>query len=414
MTLAIKLRPKLIEELVGQEHLTKKGSLFCHLLCAKKPTSILFWGPPGCGKTTLAQIYQNQFEGTKITLSATSAKGSDIKALVEKTQSTPLFNQKILLFLDEIHRFNKLQQDLFLPLIEKGNLVLIGATTENPSFTLNKALLSRLNVFILNPLEEKDFHLLLKRYEKGTSLPLTDLAKEKLIELSGGDARIFYNLIESIEYQKFKEKIDADILEKSLPNILSKYDKKYDFHYFFISALHKSIRGSDVDASLYYLARILQGGEDPCFLGRRLLRMASEDIGLSDPHALELVVAAIAAYKQVGSPEGEIFLAQATVYLALSPKSNALYKAFNEAWDLAKKTSHYLPPANLLNAPTAWMKDQGFSKGYIYEHDEKEALSSQRFFPKQIDPQTFYKPTRFGFEKELQKRLEYFKKIRDQ
>ncbi|NGX31150.1 MAG: Replication-associated recombination protein A [Chlamydiae bacterium] len=413
MSLAVKLRPQTLIQVVGQEHLTKKGTLFYNLLHAKTPTSILLWGPPGCGKTTLAKIYQDQFDATKASFSATSAKVSDIKQLVDQIRSQPLFHKKILLFLDEIHRFNKLQQDLFLPLIEEGSLILIGATTENPSFALNKALLSRLNIFILNALEKKDFFKLLQDYEKTHPLPLTDEAKEKLISLAAGDARIFYNLLESLEKQQLTDTIDVDTLEKKLPHALSKYDRQYDYHYFFISALHKSVRGSDPDAALYYLARMLNGGEDRLYLLRRLIRMAAEDIGLSDPNALTIATNALLAFEKIGSPEGDLFLAEVVLYLALCPKSNAIYTAFNKATEFAKETSEHMPPPWILNAPTQWMKAQGFSKGYIYEHDEKGAISSQKFFPEKLTPQTFYSPTSYGFEKELKKRIEYFNQLRE-
>ena len=317
------------------------------------------------------------------------------------------------MFIDEIHRFNKSQQDAFLPYLEDGTIVLIGATTENPSFSINNALLSRLRVLTLNSLDQPALHKILSQYEsKFGPIPLTDEAKTALVQMSQGDGRHLLNLIENIQNFPSKELLNLEDLSRLLQKRTALYDKSDDGHYNLISALHKSVRGSDPDASLYWLARMLEGGEDPQFISRRLIRMASEDIGLADPNALEVALNAWRTFEQLGAPEGELALAEAVVYLALAPKSNALYTAFGAAKELAKQTSQLPPPKIILNSPTALMKQIGYGQGYVYDHDTKEGFSGQNYFPDDLERPSFYQPIERGFEREMKKRMEYFSRLR--
>ncbi|MEI6242395.1 MAG: replication-associated recombination protein A [Chlamydiota bacterium] len=410
--LSEKLRPKNLKDIVGQDHILKKEGLLWNSILSKKPLSLLFFGPPGCGKTTLAKLYAQSFPLPFFPLSAVFTSITDVKKLLSEAKETPLFSSKIILFVDEIHRFNKAQQDAFLPYIEDGSLILLGATTENPSFSLNNALLSRLRILQLNNLDKPELTNLLVRYESThPPLPISDEGRKLLINLSGGDARHLYNLIENIE--NISHPIDDKELLIYLQRKAPLYDKSQDGHYSLISALHKSLRGSDPDASLYWLYRILQGGEDPLFICRRLIRMASEDIGLADPQALSVTLSAFKAYQILGSPEGELAIAEAVIYLALAPKSNALYLAEAEAKNLAKETSHLSPPPHIVNAPTNLMKELGLGKGYLYDHDCPNAFSGQNYFPQNIQRTSFYKPNLRGFEREMEKRLQYFLQLRE-
>ncbi len=409
------LRPQTLDEVVGQKHLIGKEGWLCRAIEKAHPLSILFWGPPGCGKTTLARLYAQAFNAHFVSFSAMFQGVADLKRIIKESQEQSLFQQRLLIFVDEIHRFNKAQQDAFLPFVENGTLTLIGATTENPSFALNNALLSRLRVLILTPLNEEDLYLLIKRYEERIKpLPLTSHAKMTLVAWSAGDARHLLNMLENLSFAPSDPLIDSDQLHKWAQRRSALYDKTDESHYNLISALHKAVRGSDPDAALYWFARMLEGGEDPQFLARRIVRMASEDVGLADPTALTIALDAWRAYDQLGSPEGELALSQAIVYLSLAPKSNALYTALQEAQNTAKESNHLSPPKIILNSPTHFMKQLGYGKGYQYDHDTPKGFSGQNYFPEGMARHSFYRPVERGFERELKKRLEYFAKLRTQ
>lgn len=411
--LADSMRPRHLSEVVGQEHLTGERGLLSRLIAQKRPLSLLFWGPPGCGKTTLARLYAQAFDLTVRSLSAVMCGVKEIRQVIDEVKGNPLFNRGCVLFVDEIHRFNKSQQDAFLPYIEDGTLLLIGATTENPSFYLNDALLSRLQVVPCHSLQKEALKELLCRYEKSCgSLPIPQEGHELLIDYAQGDGRYLFNLVETLRSLSPSTSMTVQELEHLLQRRAALSDRKGDQHYQLISALHKSIRGSDPDAALYWLARMLKGGEDPLFLARRLLRMASEDIGLADPQALALCIAARDTYQMLGSPEGDLALAQAAVYLALSPKSNAIYKGFQEALSVAEKTSSLAPPKTIINAPHSLMKQLNYGKGYIYDHDTPDGFSGQNYFPEGMEPPSFYHPFERGFEREMSKRLDYFSRLR--
>ncbi|MDN3506324.1 MAG: replication-associated recombination protein A [Simkaniaceae bacterium] len=409
--LAEQLRPQSIEEMVGQEHLIGEQGFIKRTISTGRPLSILLWGPPGCGKTTLARLYAKAFDGQFITFSAVLHGVAELKKTIQKAKDTPLFSRQLIIFIDEIHRFNKAQQDALLPFVEDGTITLIGATTENPSFSLNNALLSRLRLLVLNSLSNDDLRVLIDRYEK--PLPLTDSAKSTLVHMANGDARHLLNMLENLSSAPSEPLIDQDHLTEWVQKRPALYDKADEGHYNLISALHKSVRGSDPDASLYWFARMIEGGEDPQFIARRLIRMASEDIGLADPDALEITLNAWRAYDQLGSPEGELALAQAVLYLALAPKSNAVYTAFKQALELAKDTNQHNPPKIILNAPTKLMKSLNYGKGYQYDHDEPQGFSGQNYFPDEMQRPSFYEPVERGFEREMKKRLYYFKKLRE-
>jgi putative ATPase len=411
--LAEQLRPSSLKEIVGQPHLIGEEGIISSIVSRGKPLSILLWGPPGCGKTTIARLYAKAFDMRFLSLSATSSGVADLKKVIQTVEDQPLFSAQMLIFVDEIHRFNKAQQDVFLPLLEKGTVILVGATTENPSFALNDALLSRLRVLSVKALQTEDLRKILERFEsKNEPLNLTDKAKELLIHFAQGDGRYLLNMVENVLHTSSKEPITEEKLPLLIQRRSALYDKQAEGHYNLISALHKSVRGSDPQASLYYLARMLEAGEDPQFLARRIVRMATEDIGLADPQALTLALSAWQTFNQLGSPEGELALAQAVVYLALSPKSNAVYTAYNEARETAKNTSQLPPPATILNAPTRLMKEMGYGKDYQYDHDRPFAFSGQDYFPEGLPREEFYQPKDYGFEKQMRARIEYFKNLK--
>lgn len=409
--LAEELRPKKLEEISGQDHLLSKDGLITRIVASQRPVSILLWGPPGCGKTTLARLYAQAFNAEFIAFSAVFHGTSDLKKLVEESKRLPLLQKQKIIFVDEIHRFNKAQQDAFLPYLEDGTFVLIGATTENPSFALNNALLSRLRVLPLRSLSENALSSIVERYEQSFSpLPLSADARTALVQLAQGDGRYLLNMIESL--QNVQGMLDTSALLELVQRRAALYDKHDEGHHNLISALHKSVRGSDPDAALYWLARMLEGGEAPEYIARRMVRMAVEDIGLADPQALSIALDAWRAFDQLGLPEGELALAQAVIYLALAPKSNAAYTAFGAAQKLAAQTTHLDPPKIILNAPTSLMKNLGYGKGYEYDHDTEHGFSGQNYFPEGIARPSFYDPVERGFEREMKKRLLYFSSLR--
>jgi putative ATPase len=405
--LADRLRPRRLDEVVGQEHVLGSDGPLGHMLASGTLGSIVFWGPPGVGKTTIARLLADATDLAFVQISAIFTGVADLKKIFEAARLRRGNDRGTLLFVDEIHRFNKAQQDAFLPLVEDGTIVLVGATTENPSFELNAALLSRARVLTLRRLDPPALDVLVQRAEAeiGRRLPLTDAARAQLIELADGDGRSLLNLIEQIA-----DLTGPDLDTAALPERISRraavYDKSGDGHYNLISALHKSVRGSDPDAALYWLSRMLRGGEDPRYLARRITRMAIEDIGLADPQAQRLCLDAWSTYERLGSPEGELALAQAVIYLALAPKSNSSYSAFSAAMQAADSTGSLAPPKHILNAPTRWMKSEGFGSGYIYDHDIETGISGQNYFPPEMEPAHFYEPADRGAERELRQSLE--------
>lgn len=408
------MRPKTLDEVVGQDHLLGEQGVLRMMIADKRPISIILWGPPGSGKTSLARLYAQAFGMQFVPMSAVFSGVADIKKVVKEAEDQTLFNKGVFVFVDEIHRFNKAQQDVFLPYLEKGVIYLVGATTENPSFSLNNALLSRTRVLTLKALDYHALEQLLTKYEQTEgALPLTPEGRILLFDLAQGDGRHLLNLVENINTLRATEPLAPEQLLDYLQRRAPLYDKGGEEHYNLISALHKSIRGSDADAALYWFSRMIQGGEDPLFIARRLIRAASEDIGLADPQALQQAIAGKDAYEMLGSPEGELNLAQVVVYLALAPKSNALYVAYNEAAEEAKKTGQLSPPAIILNAPTSLMKKIGYGAGYIYDHDTPHAFSGQNYFPDGISRHQFYRPVQRGFEREMQKRIAFFERLRE-
>ncbi len=413
--LADQLRPRSLDDVIGQQHLLGDGGTLRRMLASGRLGSLILWGPPGTGKTTVARLLADQIGYRFEQISAIFSGVADLKKVFEKARFERLSGHRTLLFVDEIHRFNRAQQDSFLPVMEDGTVVLVGATTENPSFELNAALLSRSQVLRFESLGRDDLANLLGRAESllGSALPLDEDARETLLGLADGDGRALLGLVEEIlSSAQPDEMLTATSLLTVVQRRAPIYDKAQDGHYNLISALHKTIRGSDPDAALYYFARMLDAGEDPLFLARRLIRMASEDVGLADPQALPLAIAGRDAYQMLGSPEGELSLAQVVVYLALAPKSNAVYTAYKAAVSVAKSTGSPMPPKVILNAPTKMMKGQGYGDGYIYDHDTPEAFSGQEYFPEKIGRQDFYHPVERGFERDLRKRMDYFGRLR--
>jgi putative ATPase len=412
--LADRLRPKTLAEVVGQDHLLGPEGPIGRMVAQGRPHSIILWGPPGTGKTTIARLLSSAFKMHFEQLSAVFSGVADLKKTFEAARQRRKTGQGTLLFVDEIHRFNRSQQDSFLPVVEDGTVVLVGATTENPSFELNGALLSRAQVLVLRRLDDAALATLLERVEAhyGEKLPLTDDARASMRAMADGDGRYLLNLAEEIGALKTIKPLDSAALVAAVQRRAPLYDKSREEHYNLISALHKSIRGSDPDAALYWMARMLAGGEQPLYILRRLVRAAVEDIGLADPQAVVQALAAKDVYDFLGSPEGEIALVQTVLYLASAPKSNAVYKAQGAAMRAAEEHGSLMPPAHILNAPTKLMKNLGYGKGYEYDHEAEGAFSGQNYFPDGMKRQTFYKPNDTGFEREIAKRLEYWAKLR--
>ncbi|MCA3611238.1 MAG: replication-associated recombination protein A [Methylobacterium sp.] len=414
--LADRLRPRDVGDLVGQEHLTDEGGAIARLLEAPDLPSLILWGPPGTGKTSFARALAASRPAYAFEpISAIFSGVADLKKAFEAARLRRQMGQGTLLFVDEIHRFNKAQQDSFLPVMEDGTVTLIGATTENPSFALNSALLSRARVLTFRSLDEAALERLLARAEAnmGEPLPLTAAARHMLLGMADGDGRAILTLAEDVwRAAKPGEVMDEAALTAALQRRAPLYDKAEDGHYNLISALHKCVRGSDPDAALYYFCRMVEAGEDPRFLARRLVRMAVEDIGLADPQALIHARAAADAYEQLGSPEGELALANCVLYLATAPKSNAAYVAFKAASRLAKDAGSLMPPKTILNAPTRLMKNEGYGSGYAYDHDEPHAFSGQDYWPEKLGRQSLYRPPERGFEREILKRLEFWERLR--
>lgn len=411
--LAARLRPRTIAEVAGQKHLVGPDGLLTRLIDAGAPQSLIFWGPPGCGKTTLARLYAQAFEAEFIQLSAVLAGVADIRKVVADAQDMQAFGKRVMVFIDEIHRFNKAQQDSLLPHVESGLLTLVGATTENPSFALNNALLSRCTVLAVESLGHDELEKIVVAAEAEVgALPLEEGARHRLLDLAHGDARALLNMVELVVATSKGEVMDEARLLAVIPARAALYDRDGDWHYDLISALHKSVRGSDPDAALYYLARMMEGGEDGMYLARRLVRMAVEDIGLADPQALPLAIAAQQAYHTMGSPEGDLALAEVCVYLALAPKSNALYMAYGAVKRLAADTAQVAPPKHIVNAPTRLMQEMGHGAGYVYDPDTQHGFSGQDYWPEGVKGGPFYRPVERGFEREMGKRIAYFAKLR--
>lgn len=412
--LADRLRPRALSEVIGQGQILGPDAPLTAMLAAGSLGSLVFWGPPGVGKTTIARLLADETNLHFVQISAIFSGVPELRKVFEAARIRRQNGQGTLLFVDEIHRFNKAQQDGFLPHMEDGTILLVGATTENPSFELNAALLSRSQVLVLERLPISDLERLAQRAEQELDrpLPLDDSARANLLEMADGDGRALLNLIEQVAAWKLDTPLDGKSLSARLMRRAAQYDKGGDAHYNLISALHKSVRGSDPDAALYWLARMLEGGEDPRYLMRRITRMAVEDIGLADPQAQVICLQSWETYERLGSPEGELALAQALTYLALAPKSNATYVAYKAARKAAKQTGSAPPPKHILNAPTKMMQEQGYGAGYAYDHDAEDGFSGQNYFPDGMERPRYYQPVERGFERDLKKRLEYFEKLR--
>ncbi len=413
--LADRMRPQKLVDVVGQDHLLGEKGPLRRMINSGKISSFILWGPPGCGKTTIARILAQETNLYFESLSAVFSGVADLRKVFQEAQNRRRLGKGTLLFVDEIHRFNRSQQDGFLPYVEDGTIVLVGATTENPSFELNGALLSRSKVFVLNRLDDDALEIILQKAEAliGHPIPLDEVGKKYLKALADGDGRYFINLIESVfQYATSDEILDKEALEKLLQRRLPNYDKDREGHYNLISALHKSLRGSDPDAGLYWFARMVEAGEDMKYILRRLMRFASEDVGLADPGALVQAHSAWDSYERLGSPEGDLAVAGLVIYLATAPKSNSVEVAWNEVRQVAKNTATLMPPKHILNAPTKLMSDLGYNKGYQYDHDTKDGFSGQNYFPDGMSRHTFYRPIERGYERELKKRIDYWVSLR--
>jgi putative ATPase len=412
--LADRLRPRRLGEIVGQDHLIGPAGPIGRMVAGRQLSSMILWGPPGCGKTTIARLLAQSTDLVFEPLSAVFSGVADLRKVFDAAKKRREMGQGTLLFVDEIHRFNRAQQDAFLPVVGDGTVILVGATTENPSFELIGALLSRCQVFVLRRLGDEDLETLLQRTEKhvGQQMPLTAEARTALRAMADGDGRFLLNLVEEIARLPGREPLGPEELAKLVQRRAPLYDKAQEGHYNLISALHKSLRGSDTDAALYWLARMLVGGEDPVYILRRLTRAAVEDVGLADPQAVVQALAAWETYERLGSPEGDLAIAQCVIYLATAPKSNAAYLAFGEARQMARETGSLMPPMHILNAPTRLMRDLGYGSGYVYDHATEEGFSGQDYFPEGVPRPNLYRPSERGFERELRKRLDYWEKLR--
>ncbi|MEJ2119454.1 MAG: replication-associated recombination protein A [Alphaproteobacteria bacterium] len=416
--LADRLRPKRLSEVVGQDHILNEKGPLGRMIGQGRLASLILWGPPGTGKTTISRLLAEQAGLAFEPISAVFSGVAELRKVFDRARERRGAGEGTLLFVDEIHRFNRAQQDAFLPVVEDGTVILVGATTENPSFELNAALLSRAQVLVLNRLDDAALEELLVRAEReeGRALPLTDEARAGLKAMADGDGRFVLNLAEelfALPPGEVGEGLDLAALSEAVQRRAPIYDKSQEGHYNLISALHKSMRGSDADAALYWLARMLAGGEDPIYIARRITRFAVEDIGMADPQALPQAIAAWEAYDRLGSPEGELAIAQAVIYLATAPKSNAAYRALGAANRSARETGSLMPPKHILNAPTRLMKDLGYADGYAYDHATEEGFSGQNYFPDGMERRQFYEPAERGFEREIKKRLDYWQKLRE-
>ena len=408
------MRPNTIDDVVGQRALLGENGIVRRMVDNHKLSNLLLWGPPGCGKTTIARALANSVDMNFVPMSAVFSGTADIKKTMEAARNNALIGNGTLLFIDEIHRFNKTQQDTLLPYLEDGTVVFIGATTENPSFNLNNALLSRCHIGVLEPLNTEDLMVLVARAEKhlGKKLPLSADAKKHLAEISDGDARFLLNTAEYLVSANFKKNLSADELDNVIQKRAPLSDKSGDEHYNMISAVHKSLRASDTDAALYWVARMMTAGQDPMYIFRRLTRFAMEDIGLADPNAMQLALAAWQIYERMGSPEGDIAMTELVIYLGTAPKSISAYKAQSASYAVAKQTSNKKKKKNILNAPTKMMKNLGYGKNYIYDPETESGCSGQNCFPESMERQSFYHPIERGFEREIKKRLEYWDAMR--